>query len=179
MVSFVASASFLYFNPRSPHGERPPPILNALERALFQSTLPAWGATSFRTVLDTFGNISIHAPRMGSDIAGALRCFIKPHFNPRSPHGERHETAVITAYFYSISIHAPRMGSDLRLCFRLLSHRISIHAPRMGSDMQVKVADANINISIHAPRMGSDFVMFNFSSSGFVFQSTLPAWGAT
>ena len=134
-MSFVASASFLYFNPRSPHGERPPPILNALERALFQSTLPAWGATSFRTVLDTFGNISIHAPRMGSDIAGALRCFIKPHFNPRSPHGER----------------------PSRRAKRVVSLYISIHAPRMGSDPPIALSHDNASL----------------------FQSTLPAWGAT
>ena len=35
----------------------------------FQSTLPAWGATSGIRAWYTFRGISIHAPRMGSDLA--------------------------------------------------------------------------------------------------------------
>ena len=35
---------------------------------LFQSTLPAWGATNSRRITDASVNISIHAPRMGSDM---------------------------------------------------------------------------------------------------------------
>ena len=101
--------------------------------------------------------ISIHAPRMGSDLR-----FV--------PYG--HATF--------ISIHAPRMGSDLRRGYRRDAERvISIHAPRMGSDHN-GVSDAAcrsyfnprspdgerqvatskfgqfLRISIHAPRMGSD-----------------------
>ena len=81
-----------YFNPRSPHGERP---LDALDKRirvnLFQSTLPARGATlhvhvfqqplvAFQSTLPARGatrggiaevnhglRISIHAPRTGSD----------------------------------------------------------------------------------------------------------------
>ena len=34
-------------------------------------------------------------------------------FNPRSPHGERLCSAVLTKRPAFISIHAPRMGSDL------------------------------------------------------------------
>ena len=33
----------------------------------FQSPLPAWGATDYRIEYDKDGNISIPAPRMGSD----------------------------------------------------------------------------------------------------------------
>ena len=59
-------------------------------RLIFQSTLPAWGAT-----LVTFGigfvvDISIHAPRVGSDNEATLK------------------EVKIT----DISIHAPRVGSD-------------------------------------------------------------------
>ena len=56
-----------YFNPRSPHGERrswaspPPPSTR------FQSTLPARGATGGFTLADAAHDISIHAPRTGSD----------------------------------------------------------------------------------------------------------------
>ena len=60
-------APYYYFNPRSPHGERP-------ERSplIFSS----------RT-------ISIHAPRTGSDRCPMIQVMVVDHFNPRSPHGER------------------------------------------------------------------------------------------
>lgn len=60
-------------------------------------------------------DISIHAPRMGSD-----QCqWIDRHFLP-------------------ISIHAPRMRSDHRSYFGPPGSYISIHAPRRGSDSTVK-----------------------------------------
>ena len=38
--------ALLYFNPRSPHGERLKKVLlSSLAADVFQSTLPAWGAT--------------------------------------------------------------------------------------------------------------------------------------
>ena len=55
----------------------------------FQSTLPGWGATGDQETIGRLREISIHAPRMGSDLERA---------DGRVP--ER------------ISIHAPRMGSD-------------------------------------------------------------------
>ena len=78
----------------------------------FQSTLPARGATlpiwfickaanisihAPRTGSDDstakrypHWYISIHAPRTGSDFKGALAGIGSGDFNPRSPHGERH-----------------------------------------------------------------------------------------
>ena len=62
---------------------------NRDEAEKFQSTLPVWGATYYKTqVVDSFG-ISIHAPRVGSDLG-------RQYF-------DNHE---------DISIHAPRVGSD-------------------------------------------------------------------
>ena len=58
-------------------------------RAIFQSTLPARGATRSPHRLGNRHRISIHAPRTGSDCA-MLRWWGRDgHFNPRSPHGER------------------------------------------------------------------------------------------
>ena len=55
------------FNPRSPHGERLGVVQNVANAALFQSTLPARGAT-YPSIWSTIGEyISIHAPRTGSD----------------------------------------------------------------------------------------------------------------
>ena len=60
--------------------------------------------------------ISIHAPRVGSD-PQAMDWFSRSaaHFNPRSPCGERPESAEYKNIGKSISIHAPRVGSDMLL----------------------------------------------------------------
>ncbi len=55
------------FNPRSPRGERPAPEWHRGPGAIFQSTLPAWGATIYTTDTLKYICISIHAPRVGSD----------------------------------------------------------------------------------------------------------------
>ena len=79
--------------------------------------------------------ISIHAPRTGSDASfwRFLRIF-SDNFNPRSPHGERRFRGGAHLSAWGISIHAPRTGSDLHLSSALSAFPISIHAPRTGSD---------------------------------------------
>ena len=169
---------------------------------VFQSTLPGWGATGLSGNPPVQGRISIHAPRMGSDLVDA-----------------------VGAPLDAISIHAPRMGSDQHQA-TIGRHRalISIHAPRMGSDWPERTwasTPTNFNprspdgerraattlfdglvqfqstlpgwgatgdqrchgregrISIHAPRMGSDETVLGKQSEWVIFQSTLPGWGAT
>ena len=104
--------SQLYFNPRSPCGERrrpgrfcqndfsisihaplagsdkPPAFLISIFPA-FQSTLPLRGATRRTGALKKFPRISIHAPLGGSDINHAGIIDLILDFNPRSPCGER------------------------------------------------------------------------------------------
>ena len=104
---------------------------------VFQSTLPAWGATqSCHTASHSPCRISIHAPRMGSDTGCRLLVYMGVisihaprmgsddklgkrtlcryfHFNPRSPHGERPLSLKSFIDGSFISIHAPRRGSDL------------------------------------------------------------------
>ena len=87
---------------------------------VFQSTLPVWGATIFWTLFDMIALISIHAPRVGSDVfTGALGI-------PRK-----------------ISIHAPRVGSDYLVGGFLFLLLISIHAPRVGSDLSLMTILSN------------------------------------
>ena len=100
-----------YFNPRSPHGERPPSSADICPACAFQSTLPARGATCGSTVTVEAVLISIHAPRTGSDC-----------------HRPAYEICG------AISIHAPRTGSDVYRDFPTVYRGISIHAPRTGSD---------------------------------------------
>ena len=148
----------------------------------FQSTLPGWGATWIRDTSTTILLISIHAPRMGSDLTVRRltpRECISIHA-PRMGSDQFHELSRLVV---SISIHAPRMGSDGGGIFCVLaipyfnprspdgerqiwvstpphSVLISIHAPRMGSDTVTDNCSGLVGrISIHAPRMGSDFAV--------------------
>ena len=64
--------------------------VNPVTYTTFQPTLPARGATDFiNTLLAQYGD-----------------------FNPRSPHGERHNLTTPADDSASISTHAPRTGSD-------------------------------------------------------------------
>ena len=166
------------FNPRSPCGERHHEREPDRHGHPFQSTLPVWGATPPGRSQTPLRRISIHAPRVGSDLCNLMG-------TPDT----------------WISIHAPRVGSDYHSRPEEPGRRISIHAPRVGSDyfMQMSHAlDSDFNprspcgerhiervrictshISIHAPRVGSDFAYRSFGSNRWKFQSTLPVWGAT
>ena len=87
--SFLHLLSMMYFNPRSPCGERRSFWGGIGTFFTFQSTLPVRGATPISCTIKAVRYISIHAPRAGSDKKGL-------DWQPRNP----------------ISIHAPRAGSD-------------------------------------------------------------------
>ena len=145
------------FNPRSPCGER----LRLSDfpdlRLVISIHAPRVGSDRDNEKVAQAWAISIHAPRVGSDgIMLTLQKFTA-YFNPRSPCGERRRDAII-------------LGSDLS---------ISIHAPRVGSDEYKQAAEDGVVISIHAPRVGSDLRRGNAAGSRAGFQSTLPVWGAT
>ena len=103
-----------HFNPRSPGGERPLPRSGVRVERRFQSTLPGRGATGDGPQADGYHQISIHAPREGSDGANTARPSTRWNFNPRSPGGERRTVIRTTSAPLPISIHAPREGSDWR-----------------------------------------------------------------
>ena len=124
--------------------------------AVFQSTLPVWGATVYAGTDFIFCNISIHAPRVGSDVLvpvfvvyGGFQSTLPvwgatPHYG-----GSRMETIFQSTL--------PVWGATQRRHGGPDPHRISIHAPRVGSDKNFPVDVIAIGaISIHAPRVGSD-----------------------
>jgi len=88
---FDIDLTMLYFNPRSPCGER--------QRGVYNRIAPLV--------------ISIHAPRAGSDVPESIDYIPLDHFNPRSPCGERRIYLPCILLRHRISIHAPRAGSDL------------------------------------------------------------------
>ncbi len=146
----------------------------------FQSTLPARGATRCPHIYLVCIEISIHAPRTGSDGCSTAGQHFRVNFNPRSPHGERpcrvRRYAVSQGFQSTLpargaTVHAGRGQEE--------ADAISIHAPRTGSDVATVYAgtgqghfnprsphgerlafspsfSAASSISIHAPRTGSD-----------------------
>ena len=89
LENIVAINPDINFNPRSPCGERPAPGGYYSSASVFQSALPLRGATLVLGHLEDGADISIRAPLAGSDRASAASCRAAPHFNPRSPCGER------------------------------------------------------------------------------------------
>ena len=137
----LLSSRFADFNPRSPHGERLHRISLHTAPRQFQPTLPARGATYPWTELSDSEIISTHAPRTGSDELPATSSKVQTHFNPRSPHGERHlhiQPLEAGDYFNPRSPHGERQ-------FLPAIHQqylaISTHAPRTGSDSTERLSD--------------------------------------
>ena len=166
---------------------------------LFQSTLPARGATAAVHTCRHGVNISIHAPRTGSDSCSRLQVRGSYNFNPRSPHGERQATIAQLDNKTAFQSTLPARGATIPYIDKLVNSKISIHAPRTGSDIinglmarggaisiphgerptrMVRYCCAEL-ISIHAPRTGSDCKSRSKRLSKRTFQSTLPARGAT
>ena len=134
LCSVSSALEALDFNPRSPHGERllhsaRPPVV-----VIFQSTLPAWGAT----------------PRPRRIRRGCQ------YFNPRSPHGERPPCLARHMTSSQFQSTLPAWGATKEDAIQKFAEKISIHAPRMGSDTVEEALTLFGEISIHAPRMGSD-----------------------
>ena len=145
------------FYPRSPRGERPLGGRAAVHPQHFYPRSPRGERLGKIHCSPSARQISIHAPREGSDVGRRRRRRHVGHFYPRSPRGERHLQPVCPDGALPISIHAPREGSDT-LSYRTIKEEI---------------------ISIHAPREGSDSSPVSASSVPRVFLSTLPARGAT
>ena len=170
------------FNPRSPWGERLNSMVPEGLRFLFQSTLPVGGATWYNQKGRSQNNISIHAPRGGSDKISLRHTKSIKDFNPRSPWGERPPGYGLVFVGLKISIHAPRGGSDdLNSSKELNPILFQSTLPVGGSDFPGRGRETirinfnprspwgerlsrNLfkivpgNISIHAPRGGSDGV---------------------
>ena len=191
------------FNPRSPHGERRASCEIGGVRQKFQSTLPARGATvqhrAFRRRHPHFNprsphgerrhllahrgqtvQISIHAPRTGSDISISQHLNGRTsHFNPRSPHGERHGAKyadVVSCIFQST---LPARGATHTLARSAHSwHHFNPRSPHgERPDLRTKLLvnpDFNPR-SPHGERRNWCKPIYGSTR----FQSTLPARGAT
>ena len=149
------------FNPRSPCGER---RIEAGDHAVnhdFNPRSPCGERQEPRVEFEIGEDISIHAPRAGSDEEPRVEFEIGEDISIHAPRAG--SDGVITrqpASLTVISIHAPRAGSDpMRRRIFLYPTPISIHAPRAGSDLSCCISAYCNWISIHAPRAGSDHIL--------------------
>ena len=170
-----------HFNPRSLRRERLTTPPDSFRPCVFQSTLPAKGATR-KSVVQVYGRvpISIHAPCEGSDPSRGATRPAASNFNPRSLRRER-PTCRMYPFIPSTLFQStlPAKGATVIVPNGATDLSISIHAPCEGSDMSTKAilaSPTNFNprslrrerparrspwrrgrlISIHAPCEGSD-----------------------
>ena len=170
--------------------------------SLFQSTLPARGATFLPFSVLVPRRISIHAPCTGSDDDASPVGLRDGDFNPRSLHGERpysvpqrppqprfqstlpargatfasRRFAGGIRHFNPRSLHGERPAHHAAPCLLPLFQST---LPARGATVIWEMAQFYDEISIHAPCTGSDLKMDERLTQAAVFQSTLPARGAT
>ena len=151
-----------HFNPHSPHGERPRARSLSREYVLFQSTLPAWGATEQKNGRNYTSNISIHASRMGSD-SFSFSSLVSFHISIHAPAWGATNFFLLLYTVCCISIHAPRMGSDQGLSAAMGEPRyFNPRSPHGERPAHQSEDDDKPHISIHAPAWGATSTSGNF-----------------
>ena len=145
----------------------------------FQSTLPVRGATEQAVIYCHYTQISIHAPREGSDHHS-----IKPKqkgqaFQSTLP--VRGTTAVITIIQFSGLFQSTLPVRGATICPPGLPGAVRFQStlPVRGATYDRPFWLTDEQISIHAPREGSDFWARRWTPFFRPFQSTLPVRGAT
>ena len=166
------------FNPRSPRGERRRDWTHHW-RPKISIHAPRVGsdvASGERNVASYY--ISIHAPRVGSDSPAVLTAFSVEDFNPRSPRGERRQRAACkdgVQHFNPRSPRGERRGSKRR---GRSSRNFNPRSPRGERRL---LSDTKDIVSVFQSTLPAWGATSNDAKTGWhiEFQSTLPAWGAT
>ena len=148
----------MYFNPRSPRGER---------RRYFLINASAPG-------------ISIHAPLAGSDQQHSHLSLLTSYFNPRSPRGERRPGAACSTISGPFQSTLPSRGATVfRLSSSMLSSKFQSTLPSRGATGNaLDFAAASSHFNPRSPR-GERRSEERGRDGGDGFQSTLPSRGAT
>ena len=145
----------LDFNPRSPHGERPKRIVCCRLTAYFNPRSPHGERRESESPARNTAEISTHAPRTGSDLAirsWESRLTFQPTLPARGATDGLATTISVQEYFNPRSPH----GERLQKAPLPTVENISTHAPRTGSDQIMPCLTIDCHISTHAPRTGSD-----------------------
>ena len=101
---------------------------------IFQSTLPVWGATICHGVMSVEDGISIHAPRVGSDLRGSPSKVTLPRFQSTLPVWGATPVRQRQNHTHVFQSTLPVWGATQRVALQGHITPISIHAPRVGSD---------------------------------------------
>ena len=148
---------------------------------VFQSTLPARGATATAGCYGGSGwFLKPPPPPGGATPWRQPNALAVLNFQPPPPAGGATNLKLGYGGTQKISIHAPRTGSN-RTSSSIFPGRPHFN-PRSPHGERRKVLanwDNDLIISIHAPRTGSDNTKKHFEEDNTIFQSTLPARGAT
>ena len=145
---------------------------------IFQSTLPARGATGCGLRLSCGGAFQSTLPARGATCPCSRQRADRYNFNPRSLHGERPfscPSARAYSNFNPRSLHGERRCRARRRAPRC---RISIHAPCTGSDAALVPCAVCQAFQSTLPARGAT-ARARARRRTFSFQSTLPARGAT
>ena len=146
---------------------------------IFQSTLPVWGATILQTLCSGGLNISIHAPRVGSDNINPPKFYTAKYFNPRSPCGERRPRWSARTPTRRFQSTLPVWGATACIACTFHNRAISIHAPRVGSDAAAREKPRKAAYFNPRSPCGERRRLAASTETPCLFQSTLPVWGAT
>ena len=139
---------------------RDPTLLEDHKRnRLFQSTRPAWGATSITILKAPIDVVSIHAPRVGRDRSSRKRKRSGYLFQSTRPAWGATNEAEKFAHGLFVSIHAPRVGRDLQSPpIRICPSKFQSTRPAWGATTDRCSGRRTQCVSIHAPRVGRDDV---------------------
>ena len=152
---------------------------NPGKQKLFQSTLPARGATYLLTRMVVSPLISIHAPRTGSDTACWATAPSRSNFNPRSPHGERPGESSISSQLSQFQSTLPARGATLLVNGLWHDQIFQSTLPARGATLVACYTDIERELfQSTLPARGATRG-FSPGAAPPPFQSTLPARGAT
>ena len=123
------------FNPRSPCGERLPPVAGDVLRV----------------------RVSTHAPLAGSDDHGLRVSGYVVLVSTHAPLAGSDHDIILWSTLFRVSTHAPLAGSDpTHPVGALVPRHVSTHAPLAGSDSRPFAPRSRSRVSTHAPLAGSD-----------------------
>ena len=176
----IVSAKPPYFYPRSPCGERLWESQVLLQYSRFLSTLSLRRATILRMSTGSRDSISIHALLAESDAGKHAQQPTRPNFYPRSPCGERlhivggaRNNAI---HFYPRSPCGERHAHHFPALHDIL---ISIHALLAESDKMHTLIFANLVLFLSTLSLRRATLYINRTAKAVVFLSTLSLRRAT
>ena len=174
-----ASGNPCCFNPRSPRGERLAIIQDVGAVCGFNPRSPRGERRDFHKAEMDKVQVSIHAPRVGSDSYQGASITTRSRFNPRSPRGERHQSYDRNNCYSTFQSTLPAWGATSSdVISNLLFHRFNPRSPRGERQNAWLRQSAYRRFNPRSPR-GERQTNHDVVIDGVVFQSTLPAWGAT